>query len=62
MQLLYNGFSTLKICDYFYQTGYVGNGMLTAAVAGAVFASPPAGNVLAAIRAAHSSSNGSVLR
>lgn len=32
--------------------GYVGRGMLTAAVAGEVFASPPASAVLAAIRAA----------
>ncbi|NXG24456.1 TKFC cyclase, partial [Grallaria varia] len=31
--------------------GYVGQGMLTGAVAGAVFASPPVGSVLAAIRA-----------
>jgi hypothetical protein len=31
--------------------GYVGSGMLTAAVAGEVFASPPASAVLAAIRA-----------
>ena len=31
--------------------GYVGRGMLTAAVAGAVFASPPPASILAALRA-----------
>ena len=34
--------------------GYVGPGMLTAAVAGAVFASPPPGSILAALRAIQS--------
>ena len=38
--------------------GYVGQGLLTAAVSGSVFSSPPAGHILAAIRAAHSASNG----
>ena len=36
------------------QTGYIGKNMLTAAVAGAVFASPPPGSILAALRAIHS--------
>ena len=34
--------------------GYVGPGMLTAAVAGAFFASPPPGSILAALRAIQS--------
>ena len=34
--------------------GYVGRGMLTAAVAGAVFASPPPASILAALRAIRS--------
>ena len=34
--------------------GYVGHAMLTAAVAGAVFASPPPGSILAALRAIQS--------
>jgi dihydroxyacetone kinase len=36
------------------QTGYVGHGMLTAAVAGGVFASPPPGSILAGLRAIRS--------
>ena len=35
------------------QSGFVGKGMLTAAVAGGVFASPPPGSILAALRAIH---------
>ncbi len=34
--------------------GYVGHGMLTAAVAGGVFASPPVASILAALRAIRS--------
>ena len=34
--------------------GYIGKGMLTAAVAGGVFASPPPGSILAALRAIRS--------
>ena len=36
------------------QGGYVGQSMLTAAVSGAVFASPPPGSILAALRAIQS--------
>ena len=35
--------------------GYIGQGMLTAAVAGGVFASPPPASILAALRAIRSS-------
>ena len=41
--------------------GFVGRGMLTAAVAGAVFASPPAKSILAAIRAVGRGNTGGVL-
>ena len=34
--------------------GYVGHGMLTAAVCGAVFASPPPGSIMATLRAIRS--------
>jgi hypothetical protein len=44
--------------DFILFLGFVGQGMLTAAVSGSVFASPPAGHILAAIRAARSSDNG----
>ena len=43
---------------FYFILGFVGQGMLTAAVSGSVFASPPAGHILAAIRAARSSDNG----
>ena len=36
------------------QAGYVGVGMLTAAVSGAVFASPPPGSILAALKSIRS--------
>ena len=36
------------------QAGFVGQGMLTAAVLGAVFASPPPASILAALRAVQS--------
>lgn len=41
-----------------WYTGYVGPGMLTAAVAGSVFASPPPRSILAAIRAISDGSSG----
>ena len=41
--------------------GFVGEGLLSAAVSGSIFASPPAGHILAAIRAANSSDNGTTL-
>ncbi|XP_074656484.1 triokinase/FMN cyclase-like isoform X2 [Tubulanus polymorphus] len=41
--------------------GYVGKGMLTAAVAGAVFSSPPPDSILAAIRAAGKDNPGGIL-
>lgn len=41
--------------------GFVGRGMLTAAVAGSVFASPPTKSVLAAIRAVGQSNSGGTL-
>ncbi|XP_046637973.1 triokinase/FMN cyclase-like [Daphnia pulicaria] len=44
-----------------FAAGFVGQGLLTAAVCGRVFSSPPAGAVLAAIRAARSSENDGVL-
>lgn len=44
-----------------YAAGFVGQGLLTAAVVGQVFSSPPAGSILAAIRAARSSENDGVL-
>jgi len=44
-----------------FATGFVGEGLLSAAVSGSIFASPPAGHILAAIRAANSSDNAGVL-
>lgn len=41
--------------------GFVGEGMLTAAVAGAVFTSPPTKSILAAIRAVGRENNGGTL-
>ena len=41
--------------------GFVGKGMLTAAVAGAIFASPPTKSILAAIRAVGKGNEGGVL-
>lgn len=38
-------------------TGYVGAGMLSAAVAGGVFASPPPASILAAILSLHNAGN-----
>lgn len=46
---------------FFLISAFVGQGMLSAAVSGAVFTSPPAGNILAAIRASHSPDNGTLL-
>ena len=40
-----------------YAAGYVGKGLLTAAVAGNVFASPPSRNVQAALEATKSEGN-----
>ena len=52
---------TMKSNVFFtFCVGFVGQGLLTAAVCGRVFSSPPAGAVLAAIRAARSSENGTV--
>lgn len=41
--------------------GFIGKGMLTAAVAGAVFTSPPTKSILAAIRAVGKGNNGGTL-
>lgn len=38
-------------CLYFSFSGFIGKGMLTGVIAGAVFASPAVGSILAAIRA-----------
>lgn len=38
-------------CILIIVAGYVGAGMLTAAISGAVFASPPPSSILAALRA-----------
>lgn len=40
-------YNILFTCNY---TGYIGSGMLSAAVAGAVFTSPPPSSILAALR------------
>ena len=43
---------------FIHAAGYIGEGMLSAAVAGAVFTSPPPGSILAAVRAIGANNKG----
>ena len=47
----YKIFSLLKAQFQYLTTGYVGRGMLSAAVAGSVFTSPPPQGILTGLRA-----------